>query len=479
MKRVLLSFISFFMLFAIAATAQTQDLGYNTALAGRVCDSAMVQQWNGTAWQLAGYQVYRFTNSGLVSEYRTYGTNGLTEQMLYNRNSSNMTTTISDLSNVNGTMQSAYQILLGYNTAGKITSETVLSPDSATMGYDSSYRILNAYDASNYLTSQTLQAYYGGMWMNFENLAYTNNSAGFPTSVLQQSWDMMNNAWTTSARETYTLNSDNTVASILQETNTATSGSPIWANQQRTTYGTYAYGRPSYTLTENWDDANSAWIGSTLDSVTNAREISYNYTNGGWEPNQLITCSGNAPLTQPSAPVSLTAAPNGNGSITLNWSMGSNMGTGYNVYRSTDTANASSWTKIGTAASTATSYVDSNLSKNVTYYYRITAYNSLYESGYSNVASAVILTGISAARMPLLSLYPNPANSALILENNGAAGQYVLSITDLMGREIIHQNLKDPSARINVNVEALAAGMYNVILKSDSEVRSARVMISR
>jgi hypothetical protein len=477
MKQVFLSFIPFFMLFTMIASAQVQDIGYNTVMAGRVCDSSTVQQMPG--WNLQGYQVYRFTSGGRVSEYLNYGINRLLGKTVYIRNSSSMTTTINTYtySYSNRALNITQQILLGYNTSGKMTSEIILIANAKTMGFDTLYRYLLTYDANNYLTSELSQAYNNGMWLNEVNLTYTNNSAGYNTSVLQQIW--YNNTWNTRDRKTYTLNPDNTIASILEENSYSLSDTPVWENKQLTTFGAYSYGRPAYTLEQQWYAPNSTWTGLFLDSVINTREIFYKYTDIGWVPYQLITCSGNAPLTQPSAPVSLTAAPNGNGSITLNWSMGSNMGTGYNVYRSTDTANASSWTKIGTAASTATSYVDSNLSKNVTYYYRITAYNSLYESGYSNVASAVILTGISAAHMPLLSLYPNPANSALILENNGAAGQYVLSITDLMGREIIHQNLKDPSARINVNVEALAAGMYNVILKSDSEVRTARVMISR
>jgi subtilase family serine protease len=90
--------------------------------------------------------------------------------------------------------------------------------------------------------------------------------------------------------------------------------------------------------------------------------------------------------TAPSAPTGLSAKP-GNGQVSLSWSPSS--GTQpitYNVYRST--TSSSSGFSLQRSGLTATSYIDSTVSNSTTYYYEVTATNSVATSGDSNVASA-------------------------------------------------------------------------------------------
>src|SRR6266511_1603680 len=99
----------------------------------------------------------------------------------------------------------------------------------------------------------------------------------------------------------------------------------------------------------------------------------------------------NSAATTPSAPT-LNSATAGNASVTLNWSAPSTDGgsplTGYRVYR----ANSSgSETLLATLAPT-TSYTDSNLSNGSTYYYKVSALNSLGESASSSERSATPAT---------------------------------------------------------------------------------------
>ncbi|MDE1768930.1 MAG: fibronectin type III domain-containing protein [Thaumarchaeota archaeon] len=93
--------------------------------------------------------------------------------------------------------------------------------------------------------------------------------------------------------------------------------------------------------------------------------------------------------TAPSAPQNLVAKA-GNGQISLSWNQPSSNGgstiTGYNVYRGT-TPGGEGATPIVTGLTT-TSYTDSGLTNGQTYYYTVTAVNTVGQSSASNEASA-------------------------------------------------------------------------------------------
>ena len=89
----------------------------------------------------------------------------------------------------------------------------------------------------------------------------------------------------------------------------------------------------------------------------------------------------------PTVPTGLSAASAGSGSISLSWVASS--GTApitYNLYRGT-TSGGESTTAIASNISTTT-YVDSMVTAGTTYYYKISAANSIGTSGYSTEASA-------------------------------------------------------------------------------------------
>jgi subtilase family serine protease len=108
----------------------------------------------------------------------------------------------------------------------------------------------------------------------------------------------------------------------------------------------------------------------------------------GGSPNSLAAftaASSPPPPTAPSAPAGLAASA-GNATVTLSWSTSS--GTApitYNVYRSTSTTFGGTPVASGL---TSASYVDSSVTNGTTYYYEVTATNSVATSGASNVASA-------------------------------------------------------------------------------------------
>jgi subtilase family serine protease len=154
------------------------------------------------------------------------------------------------------------------------------------------------------------------------------------------------------------------------------------------TPASYAYAAPSslYDVTTGSDGTCSPAYFCTAG-------VGYDGPTGlgtpGGSPSSLAAFSGAAvpppPPTAPSAPSGLAASA-GNATVTLSWSASS--GTApitYNVYRSTSSTFGG--TPIASGL-TAASYLDSGVTNGTTYYYEVTATNSVASSGASNVVSA-------------------------------------------------------------------------------------------
>ena len=110
-------------------------------------------------------------------------------------------------------------------------------------------------------------------------------------------------------------------------------------------------------------------------------------TNSVWTDTVSIFTDWDPRL--PLTPRGLTATPETETSIRLNWNDLSANETGFEIERS---ANGVSFTKIATAAADATSYVDADgPTKATRYWYRIRAINAEGTSFYSNIANAVTL----------------------------------------------------------------------------------------
>ena len=119
--------------------------------------------------------------------------------------------------------------------------------------------------------------------------------------------------------------------------------------------------------------------------------------NGDGSPDVAIADSNNglvvlrnatSPSSAPGAP-DLTAAIAGGGSISLTWKASSSNGgapSGYKVYRGTTSGGETLLATLGAA----TSFSDSTAAVGVTYYYRVSAFNSLGEGAPSNERSAIV-----------------------------------------------------------------------------------------
>jgi len=126
-----------------------------------------------------------------------------------------------------------------------------------------------------------------------------------------------------------------------------------------------------------------------------------NYTYGYGYLNVLkVGQAGcNITPTPPAAPTSLVATAATDTQINLTWTDNANNESGFEIERS---PNGSTWALHATVGANTTSYSDTGLTPNTTYYYRVRAYNANGYSAYSNVASATTLP--TASKMHVESI---------------------------------------------------------------------------
>lgn len=132
----------------------------------------------------------------------------------------------------------------------------------------------------------------------------------------------------------------------------------------------------------------------------------------------------NAAFTEPSpapaAPSSLSATAVSGFRIDLSWTDNSSDEDGFKIERSAD--GSTGWTQIGTAAANATSYSNSALTENTTYYYRVRAYNGAGDSDYSNTANAT--TPLAAPTSLTATTYSETRIDLAWVDNSNAETAY-------------------------------------------------------
>jgi peptidyl-Asp metalloendopeptidase len=90
-------------------------------------------------------------------------------------------------------------------------------------------------------------------------------------------------------------------------------------------------------------------------------------------------------IVAPSAPTGLTASSTSSDKVTLRWTDTATSEDGFVVERSLD---QTTWTVAATVGANTSAFTDGGRTALTTYYYRVKAYNALYTSEYSNIASA-------------------------------------------------------------------------------------------
>ncbi|AET70644.1 cell wall-binding protein [Desulfosporosinus orientis DSM 765] len=147
----------------------------------------------------------------------------------------------------------------------------------------------------------------------------------------------------------------------------------------------YIYSSTSYSGSYNKiaTTTSSSYTDTNLDEDTTyyykVRAVNSTDTSGYSEIEYATTAESDDSDTL-SAPTDLTASAESSSEIYLDWDSVSNANS-YYVYRST--SSSGTYSKIATV--TASSYMDTNLSANTTYYYKVLAVNNSGTSAYSSL----------------------------------------------------------------------------------------------
>ncbi len=180
----------------------------------------------------------------------------------------------------------------------------------------------------------------------------------------------------------------------------------------------YQDGRSSFQVNQfQFSYANHQIIipvnAGTLTFIYGSSPVSYNFLTSGvytiqfssdW--NTITSINGQPVTSAPSAPQSLQASGS-NAQVSLAWTApisNGNLPITYNIYRG---ATSGSEALVATLIPT-TSYLDTAVSNGQTYYYEVTAVNSVGESAYSNEAYA---TPSAPAATLVVSGFPNPTTA--------------------------------------------------------------------
>jgi len=177
-------------------------------------------------------------------------------------------------------------------------------------------------------------------------------------------------------------------------------------------------------------------------------------------------------VTLPSTGVNLNAVLNGN-DVLLKWKTLSEVNSDhFEIERSTDGRNFSVIAMKNAAGNSATELnydeVDANMTASV-YYYRLKLVDTDGRFSYSNIAMVRKAGNIKSVRM-----FPNPAASQVNLEFSNAKGNYVISMYNQAGQEVITQRaaITYGVQYVTVNRNSLATGSYIVRVRNtdNSEV---------
>jgi len=183
---------------------------------------------------------------------------------------------------------------------------------------------------------------------------------------------------------------------VYQAAGSWTETGATWNNQPTTTGSAATAASTSTVGYAQWNVASEVQAMETSTAYgflvkdfaeNNGTSVTQTYSSReGANAPQLVITFGDMPSPPPPIPTNLTATTSSSSQIALSWTDNASNEDGFKIERSASGAN--SWTQIGTVGANVTTYSDTGLSANTAYDYRVRAYNSVGNSGYSNIASA-------------------------------------------------------------------------------------------
>jgi hypothetical protein len=173
------------------------------------------------------------------------------------------------------------------------------------------------------------------------------------------------------------------------------SASAVSTSQINLSWNDQSNNESGFKIERSTDNVNFSEIttaGSNVTSYSNtglSSATTYYYRvrafNAQGNSSYSNTASATTQGSVPGTPIGLTASALSKTQIKITWGDNSTNETGFKIERST---NGTTFTQIATVGANVSTYTNTGLAKNKTYWYRVRAYNGAGDSGYSNVASA-------------------------------------------------------------------------------------------
>lgn len=141
----------------------------------------------------------------------------------------------------------------------------------------------------------------------------------------------------------------------------------------------------------------------------------------------------------------------------------------YVVYRNEDSI----------ATVTDTIYRDNNLNDSINYCYKVKSFTANCESELSQEICKVFTIGLEDIENSNFEakLYPNPTNSNTTLEVEGLKVDANVIVSDMMGRIVKTYNLYPNKNKLQINVNDIAKGTYNVIIKTKNSIKTSLLIV--
>ncbi len=183
------------------------------------------------------------------------------------------------------------------------------------------------------------------------------------------------------------------------------------------------------------------------------------------------------PVSDDDPSISLSTT-SGDSYVTLSWTTNNIDIRNIQIYRDTD-SDPDGRTRIATPSASATSYTDSDVSNETTYYYWLKIVDTDLDSHNSDAvagtpsASSSKSTGLQSEALSV-KLYPNPFTQGIQLDITAVEQVNLVVVRDLMGR-LVSSYDKSVISESMVICQELNSGMYIVQVFSESGVESYAV----
>lgn len=236
------------------------------------------------------------------------------------------------------------------------------------------------------------------------------------------------------------------------------------------------------TYNETSPDSNDYYSGIAIDSAGTVYCIGTVYNNSSAYDMILAKY-----LQPPFEPGNLNANATSSSRINLNWSDNSSNETSFRIERSTNAG--TNWFYRDSVPANTITYIDSGLTANTIYHYRVSSRNIVGYSQPSNTAfdTTLLPTGIITNNNNIPSYYklhqnyPNPFNPVTKIKFDIPQQSFTkLVIYDISGKEVsvlVSKELTPGSYEAEFNVADLASGIYFYKLSSKGFTEVKRLIV--